>query len=163
MIVPLMLFIAVAVGDFGRLYVTAIAVESAAREAADYGAFLGSDAWQAGDDWSGNVVEMRRRACTALSGVAGYQEPPGTTGHDNCGETASDGTFTPYFDFDTVPDVIEPPGVTDCAAVAAHDTPCTIHVNVNFKFNMFLAFPGLPNRIDLSRGSWFAISDLPGS
>jgi hypothetical protein len=163
MIVPLMLFIAVAVGDLGRLYVTAIAVESAAREAADYGAFLGSSAWRQGDDWSTNVIEMRRRACTAMSGVAGYDEPAGTIGHEDCGETATDGTFTPYFVFDTGDDVIEPSGVSDCGVVPADESPCTIHVRVNYRFETFLAFPGLPHSIGLSRDSWFAISDLPGS
>ena len=45
LIVPIMFLLAVGIGDFGRAFTSAIAVESAAREAADYGAFLGSAAW----------------------------------------------------------------------------------------------------------------------
>ena len=45
MLVPLMLLLAVALGDFGRLFTAGMGVESAAREAADYGAMQGKTKW----------------------------------------------------------------------------------------------------------------------
>ena len=68
LVVPLMFLLAVAVGDFGRLFNAAVATESAAREAADYGGFLGSSAWSSAQSpWTSNETEMRLRACTAMT------------------------------------------------------------------------------------------------
>lgn len=162
LIVPLMLLLAVAVGDFGRLYTTAIAVESAAREAADYGAFLGKDRWDTDDPAAIalNQAEMARRACTAMAQLADYTEPTGTTNHQQCGTVDSLGNLvTPYYTFS-----IDQRGNANCRdADSLGESACVIHARVTFQFRPFLAFPGIPGAITLTRDSWFAVSDLTGT
>ena len=162
LIVPLMLLLAVAVGDFGRLYTTAIAVESAAREAADYGAFLGRDRWDTDDPTAIalNEAEMARRACTAMAQLADYTEPAGTTNHQQCGTVDSLGNLvTTYYAFS-----VDKRGNANCRdADALAEAACVIHARVTFQFRPFLAFPGIPGAITLTRDSWFAISDLSGA
>lgn len=157
-----MLLLAVAVGDFGRLYTTAIAVESAACEAADYGAFLGRDRWDT-DDSSGialNEAEMARRACTAMAQLAGYTEPTGTVNHQQCGTVDALGNLVaPYYTFS-----IDKRGNANCKdADGLAESACVIHARVTFQFRPFLAFPGIPGAITLTRDSWFAVSDLTGA
>ncbi len=159
LIVPLMLFLVVAIGDFGRLYASAVAIESAAREAADYGAFLGGGRW---DETDGatialNVAEMNRRACTAASGLTDYEEPGGTANHATC--------TNPSFAFDPLSptDLIHPPGLSNCRDAQPTHDPCRIHVRVTFAFHMILSFPPLPATMTIVRDSTFAISDLTGS
>src|SRR3712207_5534940 len=162
LIVPLMMFLAVAVGDFGRLYTTAIAVESAAREAADYGAFLGKDRWDTDDPTAiaANEAEMARRACTALAQVADYTEPTGTTNHSECGTVDGMGALVaPYYTFS-----IDKRANAHCKAPDTHgESACRVHVCVSFEFRPFLAFPGIPGSIPLTRASYFAVSDLTGT
>ncbi|HKF85554.1 MAG TPA: TadE/TadG family type IV pilus assembly protein, partial [Candidatus Limnocylindrales bacterium] len=82
---PLLVFLMVAIVDLGRIYTTMLSVESAAREAADYAAFDSSN-WSPGqfDDTYSN---MKRAACVAASNLPDYQGPD-----DNCSN--------PFFDYD---------------------------------------------------------------
>jgi Flp pilus assembly protein TadG len=151
LLVPLMLLLAVALGDFGRLFNAAIAIESAAREAADYGAMQGTLKWKMTDAGllDENMRGMRTRACTAASTLSDYVgDPPGTL----------DMTCTnPTFAYD-----IEPPPTYsgDCSTQAEFDDPCIVHVTMTYDFHMFLNFPPLPSVIHMTRESRFAISDL---
>ena len=43
LIVPILLLLLIAISDFGRFYASAVAVEAAGREAADFGAFDASN------------------------------------------------------------------------------------------------------------------------
>ena len=151
MVVPLMFLLAIAVGDFGRLFNAAVATESAAREAADYGAFLGSTAWAAaGSPWTANDTEMRLRACTSMSGQADYENNAGTcTGNPSMSWRLEDSNGT------------SPPAV-DCATLTGLVAPCRIHVTVTFVFHPIIAVPPIPSSLTLTRESWFAISDLVG-
>ena len=56
----------IAIADFGRLYTSAVAVESATREAADFGAFNRSYWLPSNVDVT--IAEMERRACVAAAG-----------------------------------------------------------------------------------------------
>ncbi len=159
LIVPLMFILAIAVGDFGRLFTAAVAVESAAREAADYGAFLGKDRWNEADaaTMAANEAEMRRRACTSSAELSDYVGSPGPDDTGDC----------------TIPLVtIHPPvhpssgpaaGTGSCTAAEPLDKPCWIHVTVTYEFRPLIPFPPIPSSIMITRDSWFAISDLTGN
>ncbi len=148
LIVPILFLLAVAIGDFGRVFTAAVATESAAREAADYGAFLGSDAWQeAYSPWGTNVDEMKRRACVATSRLAGFNNANG-----NC-DTNPAMTWS----------LQKPSGVTECGGRTGLVEPCRIHVTVTFEFRTFFDLPPLPSTFTLTRESVFAISDLTGA
>jgi Flp pilus assembly protein TadG len=76
-----MLLLVVALVDFGRLFTAVIGVESAAREAADYGAMQGTTKWDLTDaaQMAQNLQDMQTRACTAAPTLSDYVgDPPGT-------------------------------------------------------------------------------------
>ncbi len=154
MIVPIMFLLAIAVGDFGRLFTSAVAVESAAREAADYGAFLGKDRWDTADTATIalNEAEMLRRACTAAAELPGYVGSPGPDDTGDC--------TTPVV---TIHPPLMPPGVTNCKDPAPLEKPCWIQVTVTYDFQPLIPVPPIPGTITLTRDSWFAISDLTGN
>jgi Flp pilus assembly protein TadG len=148
LIVPVLFLLAVAIGDFGRIFTAAVATESAAREAADYGAFLGSDAWKDVDaPWTNNVTEMQRRACTATSELTSFEDPDGSC----AGNPVMTWTLE------------KPPGVAECGGRTGLVEPCRVRVQVVYEFRPFFALPPIPESITLTRESIFAISDLTGS
>ena len=163
LIAPILLLIVVAIADFGRLYNSMVAVESAAREAADYGTFK-SSYWDSG---LGNPPitfgEMERRACTAAWGshLEGYSEPGGTVNHATC-------------DNPVITCVVEPngPPAQDCDTyngagdchLSTTDPPCIVHVTARYTFRPFFNFSILgwtPLEVTFARQSLFRISDLP--
>jgi Flp pilus assembly protein TadG len=150
LIVPLLFFLTIGIADFGRVFMTAIGVQSAAREAADYGAFLTHTAWDEANTTqsNNNYAEMARRTCTSLSSLPGYQGTPGNT---DCGTGG-----TPYYAFN----IIRPAGVANCGLVLATDQPCVIHARVIFPFSTIVQFPGIPTGITFTRDSYFAVSDF---
>ena len=75
LVLPLMVILLVAILDLARVYTTMMSVESAAREAADYGTTLGAGKWQTGLPMDGTVAEMQRRACVAASDLPDYADP----------------------------------------------------------------------------------------
>ncbi len=161
LVVPVMFLIVVAIADFGRLFSAAVGTESAAREAADYGAFLGSDRWAAADSpWPLNDAEIRRRACAATAQLQGFTNSSGT-----CSENPTvsweilsrNNPSSPYH-------VVNPSVPQDeCAGRIGLTDPCVVHVSVTFTFRPFLAIPPIPNSLDITRESWFAVSDLTGT
>lgn len=156
LVVPLMLLMVVAIADFGRLYVSAVAVESAAREAADFGAFE-SSGW-APSNVAFTTDEMLKRACVAaagshLEGYVGASDGTSCTnpafsctlewGGSSVDCAASGGTV----------------GTTDCS-VQATEPPCIVHVKLDYQFKMILSFPPLPETIQIGRESRFRMQDL---
>jgi Flp pilus assembly protein TadG len=162
LILPVFLLIVLAVADFGRLFNSMVAVEAAAREAADYGSFK-SVYWDAA---VGNppvtTAEMRRRACTAASGshLDDYSEPAGTVNHSDCDNPTMQCRIEPS----SGPD-------EDCAMYSGTacsdsttDPPCTIHVTLTYTFRPILDVSILgwsTPTVTFSRQSLFRISDLP--
>ena len=163
LVVPLLILMVVAIADFGRIYASAVAVEAAEREAADYGAFK-SSYWLVDGLGTDNppitVAEMERRACTAAAGshLEGYAEPAGTIAHATC----TNPSFTCT--------LVQPDGTTevDCGSytgaacsTSTTDPPCLVHVRLTYAFRTFLDLPPLPGSVTLERDSRYAISDLP--
>jgi hypothetical protein len=154
LIVPLLLFLVVAIADLGRLYVSAVAVEAAAREAADYGAFK-AEYWMP-VNMATTRAEMERRACTAAAGshLEGYTEPPGTVDHSTC----SNPTFSCTLEKSgSSIDCLDP--TLDCSDPTA-EPPCIVHARMEYDFTMIGAFPPLPQTLHFGRDSRFAVSDL---
>lgn len=162
LVVPIMLLLVVGVGDFGRLFNAEVAIEAAAREAADYGAFQ-SSYWNVDATTSTNnppitTAEMQRRACTAAAGshLEGYAEPAGTVDHADCTNPSfqcwlvqPDGTEVAC---DTYPG--------GACALATTDPSCIVHVRLTYTFKPFIAIPPIPASVQIVRDSRFAISDL---
>lgn len=161
LIIPIMFLITVGVADFGRLFSAAVATEAGAREAADYGAFLGSDRWAASDSpWPVNDEEMRRRVCAAASDLPGFANVSG-----DCTENPTvtweilsrNSTSSPYHPVNPA----APPD--ECGGRIGLTDPCVVHVTVTFTFRPILVIPPIPNQIQITREAWFAVSDLTGS
>jgi hypothetical protein len=157
MVIPLLLVMALGIFDFARAFTSAITVEAAAREAADYG---GLYPWFWDDSNPGVIptteAEMERRACSAASTLPDYEEPAGTVDHSTC--------TNPVFSYE----LIEPPGVTNCYGVPREDDPCWVKVTLVHEFRVILPLRlqfgdtelGLPSAVTLTRTSTFAVSDF---
>ncbi len=150
LILPILLLLLLAIGDFARLYTTALTVESAVREAADYGAFQGSN-WL-----SANIplteAGMYRRACTASNTLPDYQ----TSDPDNTCEN-------PVITYELVND----DGINCAEPVPAGDLPCIVHVSGHYDFHLFLGGVGiagifsLPGTIPIDRDASYVVNDFP--
>ncbi len=157
-ILPVILFLLIAIADLGRLYTSAVAIESAAREAADFGAF-DTSYWD-DPNYVTTTNEMQRRACVAAAGshLPDYQT---TDPVDN--STCTNPSFTCTLERNGAStDCTNPAGFTngtDCSDPAT-EPPCTVHVRMDYEFRLILAIPPLPGSIQISRESYFRVSDL---
>jgi hypothetical protein len=158
-IVPVMLLMVIGIADLGRLYGSAVAIEAAAREAADFGAF-DSSYWMPVNVPT-TVNDMRTRACTAAAGshLQGYE----TTDPVN-NSTCTNPTFACFLERNGASTDCEASlGVTDgvdCFDGVGTEPPCTVHVHMDYEFRLILSFPLLPGSIQISRDSRFRISNL---
>ena len=151
LIAPLMLILLFAIADFARIYTTMMSVESAAREAADYGTTLGAGKWQAGAPMDSTVAEMERRACVASSNLTDYQDADGDPRVGECENPAFTHALTG----------------TDCAN-PLNEPPCRVTVTLTYQFKLLAPLNidffgvqlGLPSAISLQRESTFAMTDI---
>jgi Flp pilus assembly protein TadG len=152
LVLPLLLLLVVAVADFGRLYTSLIAVESAAREAADYGAMQGKTKWDMtnSSQLSQNQADMRVRACTATASLTDYVGDPIGTTNMSC--------TNPTFAYTA--DVDQPPSSGNCSTQAEFDDPCIIHVTLTYTFHPLINIAPFPASLTFTRESSYAISDL---
>jgi len=151
------------VADFGRLYTSTVAVESAGREAADFGAYDTSQ-WDvtlgSGTNVATTVAEMERRACIAAAGshLEGYE----TTDPLN-NATCTNPSFSCTLDLGGVSQDCATSngyvGSTNCSDPNT-DPPCTVHVQLIYEFRMLLGIGPLPDTIEVTRDSRFRISHL---
>ncbi|MBI2776316.1 MAG: pilus assembly protein [Chloroflexi bacterium] len=160
LVIPILFLMVVAISDFGRLYTSMVAVESAAREAADYGSFKATY-WTAANAAT-TAGEMERRACTAAAGshLEDYSEPPGTVNHATCSNPVITCAVEPS-DGSPAQDCATYDGATGLCAESTTEPPCTIHVTLTYTFQTFLRIPPLPPSVTFDRESIFRISDLP--
>jgi Flp pilus assembly protein TadG len=151
-VAPILILMIGAIADLGRIYTSAVAIESAAREAADYGSFHAGN-WDTttppppDDNRTKTIANMERRACTAAWGshLDGYTEPAGTVDHATC--------TNPTFSYSLEPDN------ASCANALA-EPPCIVHVRMTYDFHLFLGIPPMPSTIQLVRDSRFQMQDL---
>lgn len=157
LVVPFLMLLILAIGDFARLYTSEIAVESAAREAADYGAFDASQ-WDTSvnpNQVTATVDEMIRRACTAASNLPDYVATGDST--SLCSAAGSNPRFSYELEDSTGAPIANPPGT--CGSPAT-DPPCVVHVTMSYTYHTFFSVPPYPATIAFQRDSRFAISDL---
>ena len=157
LVFPVMLFLLVGIADFGRMYTTAVAIESATREASDFGAFQ-INHWDPANV-STTVAEMQKRACVAAAGS--HLQDYATSDASN--NTCSNPSFQCWLELGAASADCGSSGGwiagTDCAA-SATEPPCTVHVRLEYDFRTILQLPLVPGTIHLVRDSKFRISDL---
>lgn len=162
LVLPVILLLLIGIADLGRLYTSAVAIESAAREAADFGAFE-ADNWAA-VNIATTLEGMEQRACTAAAGshLQDYQ----STDPDD--KTCTNPSFACMLEHNGASTDCESSGGfangIECWNPADPTTetgpPCTVHVRMEYQFHLLLAIPPFPSTIAISRDSYFRISDL---
>jgi hypothetical protein len=167
LVLPLMVLVLLAVIDFARIYTTMMSVESAAREAADFGTTLGAQHWQAGAPTNATVQEMRKRACVAASDLPDYADPesPNDPAAGNC---TNPGVSDPDWYCMTVPEtgICGPPDPS--CADPLRPEPCTVTVTLSYEFHLLAPFNiqffdrqiGLPSTLTFTRDSTYAMTDI---
>ena len=161
LVLPLMLLIMMGVIDFARLYTTVISVESAAREAADYGTTYGAARWSA-DNLVDTERRMEERACVAASALSDYVDADSLPGS---------GCQNPSFSYCVTPEDGEPCVALDPADVCedpARPAPCAVTVTLTYQFHLLVPVNiemlgtrwGLPSSLTFERDSTFAITDI---
>lgn len=164
LVAPIMFVIALAIIDLARVYTTMLTVESAAREAADYGTF-GSQKWNAAvynfvPD--GTEAKMRLRACVASKHLPDYVGPD-----DSC--------TNPTISYQISGDLGASWGASnayDPVALACdnptREPPCWLKVTLEYDFRLLVPFNieiggtqfGVPSTMTFERSSVFPMTDL---
>jgi len=160
-----MLILLFGIFDLSRIYTTMMSVESAAREAADFGTELGAPRWAPGS-YDVTLAEMERRACVAASDLPDY-----------VGSSTS--CTNPKFDWcliETIGGDCTKPDLDDAANTCDdpdREPPCYVRVTLSHTFKLFIPFHidffgvdlGLPASLSFERDSTYAMTDIkaPGA
>jgi hypothetical protein len=170
LLAPIMIFLLFGILDLARIYTTMMSVESAAREAADFGSSLGAARWSDGND-DGHVAEMKRRACIAASDLPDYEgvDADAIPGDEDCTNPSFSYCLRkvpagPCLTPATAGYDCDDPLNTDPVA----DPPCQVTVTMGHVFHLFVPLHmdffgvqlGLPGTLSFSRDSTFAITDI---
>lgn len=170
LLAPIMIFLLFAILDLSRIYTAMASVESAAREAADFGTTLGAERWSAANI-DGTVAEMRRRACVAASDLPDYVGVDTSVPPDGVDDDCTNPTFA-YCVRQTAGTACDfPVDAADPAytcADPARDPPCRVTVTMSHVFHLFIPFQldffgvqlGLPVTLSFDRDSTYAMTDI---
>jgi len=163
LLLPIMLILLLGVVDLARIYTTMLSVESAAREAADYGTTMGAGHWLVGTPLNDTVAQMQQRACVASSDLPDYAD-----GDSNPANGCSNPSFT-Y----CVTTSIGGPCTFPLDPVAACENPtrtppCWVTVTLAYDFHLIAPMGidffgvrlGLPDSLSFARDSTFAMTDI---
>lgn len=163
LLLPIMLILLLGVVDLARVYTTMLSVESAAREAADFGTTTGAGRWQVGAPLDDTVADMQERACVASSDLPDYADP------DNDPAT---GCTNPSFSYCVTSSIGGPCDFPLGGAAACEDPerepPCWITVSLSYDFHLIAPMGidffgvrlGLPDHLPFVRDSTFAMTDI---
>lgn len=162
LIAPIMIVLVFAIIDLARIYTTMLTVESAAREAADFGTF-GSQKWGpsvvfAADPQDRTEAKMKRRACVASSTLPDYVGPD-----DSC--------TNPAFSYQLSGDrgvTWEPYREGLLCDNPTREPPCWLKVTLEHDFRLLAPFNfemlgtsfGVPSTLTFERSSIFPMTDL---
>lgn len=156
--IPILIVLLLGIGDLARAFATMIAIESSAREAADWGAYRPGN-WATGVDPAVcdpdpihicTVREMERRACT------GALDLPDYVGAAD-GSTCTNPTFACAIGSSTNP-------TGSCSSASTCDVdPCHVKVTLTYDFSLIApgGLLGLPASFTLDRSSTFAVGKDP--
>ena len=149
---PIMIVLFLAIGDVARGFATMIAIESAAREAADWGAYRPGNWNTVVPQYPVTIAEMERRACTAALSLPEYEGDPD-------GSTCTNPTFECFIG------VADDPSAP-CSSPGTCDVdPCRVKVRLTYDFDLVAPseFLALPSTFTFNRTSTFAIGKDPES
>lgn len=160
LVLPLLMFLMIGVIDLARIYTTMLSVESAAREAADFGTF-GSQKWNVAVYSAlpnGTEAQMKRRACVASSDLTDYVGPDDDCANPTFSYQLSTDRGETWEDYD--------PGLACDDPV--REPPCWLKVTLEYDFNLLIPFNlevfgatyGMPESLTFERSSIFAMTDL---
>jgi hypothetical protein len=160
LVLPLLVILMIAIVDLARIYTTLLSVESAAREAADFGSF-GSQKWNVAVYSAlpdGTEAKMERRACVAASDLPDYAGPDSDCTNPTFSYKLSPDRGVTWLDYD--------------AALACDDPgrepPCWVNVTLQYDFRLLVPVSfelfgvqfGIPESLTFERSSIFAMTDL---
>ena len=157
-VLPVLLLLLLAIGDFARLYTTAITVESAVREGADFGGFSAANWITTGSsptNYDKTMTEIEHRVCQAASTLPDY------VSSDPMNMTCTNPTVTIQ--------VLNPSSLSpDCSLspVPTGSLPCMVHVTADYSFRPFFGGIGigiisLPSSLPITRETYFVVNDFP--
>ena len=162
LVLPIAFVMLVAIGDLARSYTTIMVIESAAREAADFGAY-GSLNWDglASDPASNHARTlelMEERACTASRNLSDFRGSRTTCTNPSITITLipPESKTTAYC------------GAPDAPSDPVGAGPCRVRVDLDYTFDLLAPFAlevgsqrfGLPESVTFRRSSIFATSDF---
>jgi Flp pilus assembly protein TadG len=161
LILPVLMFLMVGIVDLARIYTTMLSVESAAREAADYGSFY-STKWAPAPAVTNTVAEMQRRACVASSDLTDYVGPEASCSNPSFSYALSQDNGASWVDYATTAASAKP------CNDETREPPCWVRVTLTYQFNLLVPLNfevfgvryGIPNSLTFSRSSTYPMTDL---
>ncbi len=151
LVFPLLMFIFLGILDLSRVFTSQMVVESAAREAADFGSF-NSKRW-IDPNVAGTTAAMIERACVASRNLEGYVGTATTCTNPSVTISLVNQNMSP---------------ANKCGDPARPQGPCLVKVDMEYDFDLIIDFGldflgtrlGLPDHLSFARSSIFAVSDF---